>query len=119
MDSTFQSSIDRYVAFLKEDYLRATDYMEDPRDPYEVRVEGGRQFVKIVALNYGAPTTHSFVMIQDVVLSDRAGNKRAFRMGDIMPPADNFTPRLNYTIGNTMDDNYGTIRWSKYNIKQR
>jgi hypothetical protein len=111
MEQELKEALNRYIDHLKEKYAE-TGY-ELAR--FNIITEDLPKFIRLKAMN-GA---HSYICKVEHEMTDKAGNKKKFAVGDILPAADNFTPFYRLTVGNVIRDDYKDISWSKIPIRKR
>lgn len=110
------AALDSYADYLKANYNSRTNsstYSSSYKRELVVEFDVGSKFIKVIighATN-GVPDTsrssHSFI-----VLGEYKGKKNTFKHGDILKSASWRAPAKNFSRGNILDENYGTISWA-------
>ena len=111
--SELSAHLDAYADYLKADYdarSASSPYKVDRQLLVEFDV--GSKCIKVIVghIRDGVPDTsrssHSFI-----VLGEYKGKKNTFKHGDILKSASWRAPAKNFSRGNILDENYGTISW--------
>lgn len=100
-------AMDNYADYLKANYL-ARGYSRPDRQ-LTVEFDIGSKFIKVIVghTNDTSRSSHSFI-----VVGEYKGAKNTFKHGDILKSASWRAPAKNFSRGNILDENYGTISWA-------
>ena len=100
------AALDDYADYLKANY-NARGYSRPDRQ-LTVEFDLGSKFIKVIIGHTGDSqrSSHSFICVDTV-----KGKKNTFKVGDILKSASWRAPAKNFSRGNILDYNYGTISW--------
>lgn len=114
MQNKLEMALAAYADFLKADYNKWSNKstLRTLNRQLVVEFDIGNKFIKVIVghSNDGMPdnnrSSHSFI-----VLNGYQGKKNLFKHGDILKSASWRAPAKNFSRGNILDKEYGTIAW--------
>jgi len=106
------AALDSYAEYLKANYNSRTNsstYSSSYKRELVVEFDVGSKFIKVIVghTNDTQRSSHSFIVLGEV-----KGKKNTFKHGDILKSASWRAPAKNFSRGNILDENYGTISWA-------
>lgn len=104
--SEFDLAITEYCDHIKAVYANwgeLTEIRKQMIAEFQVEVEAGRKFVKIIHAARGSRSVHSFVVI---------GDQGKFKHGDILKAASWRAPAKNFARGNVLNGDFQQISWT-------
>jgi len=111
MQNKFTDALQAYADYLKADY-NSRSYSKNLSRQLIVEFDIGNKFIKVIIGHStdGVPdnhrSSHSFI-----VINEYQGKKNLFKHGDILKSASWRAPAKNFSRGNILEKNYGTIAW--------
>lgn len=111
-----KTEIENYLAFIANDYAKWTS-VTDSADENAVRIrteivsefcagltiEEGSKYIKVISGNRGQRSVHSFIVKKE---------DGKFKAGDILKAASWAAPAKNFSRGNVLTGNFGSVRWT-------
>jgi hypothetical protein len=109
-----KTEIENYLAFIANDYAkRLADCANEnvKRLSAEIvsefcaglTIEEGSKYIKVVTNHSGQRSVHSFIVKKD---------DGKFKAGDILKAASWAAPAKNFSRGNVLTGNFGSVRWA-------
>ena len=111
MQNKFTDALQAYADYLKADY-NSRSYSKNLNRQLVVEFDVGNKFIKVIVGHStngvvdSHRSSHSFI-----VINEYQGKKNLFKHGDILKSASWRAPAKNFSRGNILDKNYGTISW--------
>ena len=114
-----KTEIENYLAFIANDYAKWTNLVDSPDENDKrnsaalvsefcagLTITEGNKYIKVVTNRYGHSDTcsvHSFIVKKD---------DGKFKAGDILKAASWAAPAKNFSRGNVLTGNFGSVRWA-------
>ena len=105
----FQAGLDAYAKHLFQNYVEWADRTNDshvstPREErFQVTFEQGRKFIRVVSINWGSRSAHTFIALED---------DGKFKRGDILKAASWASPAKNFARGNILTGDWSKVTWT-------
>jgi hypothetical protein len=108
--------IENYLAAIANDYAKWTNLIDSPDENDKrnsaalvsgfcagLTIEEGSKYIKVISGAHGQRSVHSFIVKKD---------DGKFKAGDILKAASWAAPAKNFSRGNVLTGNFGSVRWT-------
>ena len=108
--------IENYLAAIANDYARWNTLKDDATESAKrirvelvsefcagLSIEEGNKYIKVISGARGQRSVHSFIVKKD---------DGKFKAGDILKAASWAAPAKNFSRGNVLTGNFGSVRWT-------
>lgn len=124
VNADFFNALVRYTSFIRQDYhkfsLPANANVTMHESDIACEMDIGSKYLRIwtSTIHGGVKSgrsSHSFIVLKDVVVKDLKGRPLPLHAGDILKCATWHAPSLNFVRGNILSNDYGKSAWTGAN----